>query len=90
MKNPLGVSPSKGYQGTTRGKEKILMNSYEPTQINWTKVRLLIQTSNLISRSTVVPNTFAGKLINIVSGSVKNIYQIIMYALSSAHEKFGV
>ena len=23
MKNPLGVSPSKGYQGTTRGKEKI-------------------------------------------------------------------
>ena len=71
MKNPLGVSPSKGYQGTTRGKEKILMNSYEPTQINWTKVRLLIQTSNLISRSTVVPNTFAGKLINIVSGSVK-------------------
>ena len=25
MKNPLGVSPSKGYQGTTRGKEKILM-----------------------------------------------------------------
>ena len=27
MKNPLGVSPSKGYQGTTRGKEKILMTS---------------------------------------------------------------
>ena len=23
MKNPLGVSPSKGKQGTTRGKEKI-------------------------------------------------------------------
>ena len=22
MKNPLGVSPSKGYQGTTQGKEK--------------------------------------------------------------------
>ena len=33
MKNPLGVSPSKGYQGTTRGKEKILMTSVgiEPT-----------------------------------------------------------
>ena len=26
MKNPLGVSPSKGNQGTTRGKEK---NSYD-------------------------------------------------------------
>ena len=33
MKNPLGVSPTKGYQGTTRGKEKILMTSVgiEPT-----------------------------------------------------------
>ena len=27
MKNPVGFSPSKGYQGTTRGKEKILMTS---------------------------------------------------------------
>ena len=25
MKDPLGVSPSKGNQGTTRGKEKILL-----------------------------------------------------------------
>ena len=25
MNNPLGVSPSKGNQGTTRGKEKILL-----------------------------------------------------------------
>ena len=32
MKNPLGVSPSKGYQGTTRGKEK---NSYDLGG-NWT------------------------------------------------------
>ena len=33
MKNPLGVSPSKGYQGTTRGKVIILMTSVgiEPT-----------------------------------------------------------
>ena len=33
MKNPLGVSPSKGYQGSTRGKKKILMTSVrlEPT-----------------------------------------------------------
>ena len=27
MKNPHGVSPSKGSQGTTRSKEKILMTS---------------------------------------------------------------
>ena len=33
MKDPLGVSPSKGNQETTRGKEKILLNSVgiEPT-----------------------------------------------------------
>ena len=33
MKNPLGVSPSKGNQGTTRGKEKIILTSVviEPT-----------------------------------------------------------
>ena len=33
MKDPLGVSPSKGNQGTTRGKKKILLTSVgiEPT-----------------------------------------------------------
>ena len=33
MKNPLGVSPSKGNKGTTRGKEKIVLTSVgiEPT-----------------------------------------------------------
>ena len=33
MKDPLDASPSKGNQGTTRGKEKILLNSVgiEPT-----------------------------------------------------------
>ena len=33
MKDPLGVSPSKGNQGTTRGKEKIHLTSVgiEPT-----------------------------------------------------------
>ena len=33
MKDPLGVSPSKGNQGTTRGKQKILLTSVgiEPT-----------------------------------------------------------
>ena len=27
MKDPLGVSPSKGNQGTTRGKEKFFLTS---------------------------------------------------------------
>ena len=33
MDNPKGVSPSKGNQGTTRGKEKIFLTSVgiEPT-----------------------------------------------------------
>ena len=33
MKDPLGVSPSKGNQGTTRSKEKIILTSMgiEPT-----------------------------------------------------------
>ena len=33
MKDPLGVSPSKGNQGTTRGKEKLRLTSVgiEPT-----------------------------------------------------------
>ena len=33
MNNPLGISPSKGNQGTTRGKEKSLLTSVgiEPT-----------------------------------------------------------
>ena len=33
MKDPLGVSPNKGNQGTTRGKEKIILTlvGIEPT-----------------------------------------------------------
>ena len=31
MKDPLGVSPSKGNQGTTRGKEKIFFDLGQPT-----------------------------------------------------------
>ena len=35
MKDPLGVSPSKGNQRTTRGKEKFLLTSVgiEPTEV---------------------------------------------------------
>ena len=51
---------------------------------------MLIQMSNLISNySVAIPNTVPGKPINIVSG-FQNIYIIIIYALSSAHEKFSV
>ena len=35
MKDPLGVSPSKGNQGTTRGKEKISVG-IEPTTSGFT------------------------------------------------------
>ena len=34
MKDPLGVSPSKGNQGTTRGKDKFLLTSYSATRHN--------------------------------------------------------
>ena len=54
-----------------------------------TKVRLLIQTSNLISRSKAIPNVVPGRLIN-SAGGFQNIYIILIYALSSAHEKLGV
>ena len=33
IKDPLGVSPSKRNQGTTRGKEKILLTSMNRTQL---------------------------------------------------------
>ena len=53
MKDPLGVSPSKGNQGTTRGKEKVLLTSVgiEPTtsglDLNVTSHNTLIYTSEL-------------------------------------------
>ena len=33
MSNPLGVSPSKGNQGTTRGKEKIFWPQWESNNL---------------------------------------------------------
>ena len=52
MKDPLGVSSSKGNQGTTRGKEKILLTSVgiEPTTSGLDST--LIYTSELILCST--------------------------------------
>ena len=50
MKDSLGVSPSKGNQGTTRGKEKIFLTSVgiEPTTSGLERV-----TVDLIRRSWV-------------------------------------
>ena len=50
MKDPLSVSPSKGNQGTTRGKEKILLTSVG------------IETHDLWIRSTVtLPTELRGR-----------------------------
>ena len=51
MKDPLGVSPSKGNQGTTRGKEKFLLTSVgiEPTIHHLNRPRLSL--SDLVAQS---------------------------------------
>ena len=43
MNNPLGVSPSKEKQGTTRGKEEIFLTSVgiEPTTSGLVSVKIL-------------------------------------------------
>ena len=57
MKDPLGVSPSKGNQGTIRGKEKIILTSVgiEPTisGLDLPSHSTLIYTSELILCSTI-------------------------------------
>ena len=55
MKDPLGVSPSKGNQGTTRGKEKFLLTSVgiEPTT-SGLDLPLLCRQSNGRSNPEVV------------------------------------
>ena len=52
MKDPLGVSPSKGNQGTTRGKEKIILTSVgiEP-KTSGLELPLLCRLSNDLNRS---------------------------------------
>ena len=52
MNNPLGVSPSKGKQGTTRGKEKNLLTSVgiEPTT-SGLDLPLLCRLSGLVAQS---------------------------------------
>ena len=41
MKDPLGVSPSKGNQGTTRGKEKFLLTSVSHSTLIYTSELIL-------------------------------------------------
>ena len=64
MNNPLGVSPSKGNQKTTRGKEKIFWPRWEsntlPTELQGRTEKVgdnlsstLIYTSELILCSTI-------------------------------------
>ena len=51
MKDPLGVSPSKGNQGTTRGKEKFLLTSVgieKEKGLSWVSHSTSICTSELI------------------------------------------
>ena len=44
MKDPLGVSPSKGNQGTTRGKEKILDLGGNRTHDLWNRSTVTLPT----------------------------------------------
>ena len=59
MKNPLGVSPSKGNQETTRGKEKILLTlvGIEPT-ISGLELSLLCRLLKLRGRTEKVGDDF--------------------------------
>ena len=63
MKNSLGVSPSKGNQGTTRGKEKIPLTSVgiEPT-ISGLDLPLLCRLSYEVGQAEVVPEVVPDSL----------------------------
>ena len=54
MNNPLGVSPSKGNHGTTRGKEKNLLTSVGIELIRVVPCSTLIYTSELVLCSTIL------------------------------------
>ena len=61
MKDPLGVSPSKGSQGTTRGKEKFLLTSVgiEPTT-SWIRSTVTLPTE-LRGRTEKVGDDLGGE-----------------------------
>ena len=62
MKDPLGISPSKENQGTTRGKEKILLTSVgiEPTT-SGLDLPLLCRLSFEVSRTEKVGDDLGGE-----------------------------
>ena len=80
MKDPLGVSPSKRNQGTTRGKEKIILTSVgiEPTTSGLDiplLCRLSYEVGQRKSGTIKVVNPGEEKVrvhINVVSGSTMN------------------
>ena len=66
MKDPLGVSPSKGNQGTTRGKEKFLLTSVgiEPTT-SGLDLPLLCRLSYEVGQrksGTILPRSSVGRV----------------------------
>ena len=87
MKDPLGVSPSKGNQGTTRGKEKFLLTSVgiEPT------------TSGLDLSDCLLDRTNSGKtqfLVNQLCGPFNDKFDYIVlicptFAYNRTLNRFG-
>ena len=84
MKDPLGVSTSKGNQGTTRGKEKVLLTSVgiEPTTsgldlpgLSWVSHSTLIYTSELILSSTIYVH----------SATRHNIHKYLYFLFAAIH-----
>ena len=60
MKDPLGVSPSKGNQGTTRGKEKILDLGGNRTHDLWNRSTVTLPTE-LRGRTEEVGDDIGGE-----------------------------
>ena len=71
MNNPLGVSPSKGKQGTTRGKEKIFffpLLGLTPSGLFMGLSSTIIYTSELVLCSTIcVPSATRHNIQNVIS-----------------------
>jgi len=70
MNNPLGVSPSKGNQGTTQGKEKIFWPRWESNPIS-----TLIYTVELILCFTIC----------VLSATQHNIHMCPYFLFAAIH-----
>ena len=60
MKDPLGVSPRKGNQGTTRGKEKIIFSSVGIEKTNKNRYTVTLPTE-LRGRTEKVGDDYGGE-----------------------------